>query len=316
MRFIKLFKKVHGGKVLKQYAQANVLISSINNIFLNGTSKKSLEIVRLSVSNKIVSRLRKKYKKFISEYKKDNSNIELNNKKNPSIVWFCWFQGLENAPYIVQKCYKSLKRNITDRPIKVITLKNYKEYVSFPEYIQTKIDNGIISKTHFSDLLRLELLIKYGGTWIDSTVYNSGKNIPSYYLNSDLFLFQNLKPGLDGQATRISSWFITASSDDPILKLTQALLYRYWEKNSVLIDYFLFHDFFELAIEAYPDEWKKVIPVENGTPHILLLRLFDTYDEKLWNAVKTEVPFHKLTYKFPSDSMKLKNTYFDKILGE
>ena len=33
-----------------------------------------------------------------------------------------------------------------------------------------KHKNNIIDNTHFSDLLRLELLIKYGGTWIDASV--------------------------------------------------------------------------------------------------------------------------------------------------
>jgi hypothetical protein len=33
-----------------------------------------------------------------------------------------------------------------------------------------KYQKKIIDNTHFSDLLRLELLIKYGGTWIDASV--------------------------------------------------------------------------------------------------------------------------------------------------
>ncbi len=314
--FVKLFKKVHGVDVLKQYAQNHVLISSTINVLLNGTSKKSLEIVRLNVSNKIVSRLRKKYKNYIINYTQKNISKASASHLHSDIIWFCWLQGLDNAPDIVKECYKSLKQNITGKTIEVITLKNYKEFITFPDYIQEKIDSGNISKTHFSDLLRLELLIKYGGTWIDSTVYCSGKNIPKYYLDSDLFLFQNLKPGLDGQATRISSWFITARANNPILKLTRALLYEYWKNNSKLIDYFLFHDFFELAIEAYPEEWKKVIPIENGMPHVLLLRLFDVYDDELWTAIKSEIPFHKLTYKFDVNKTKLKDTYFKKIFGD
>lgn len=315
-RFIKLFKKVHGVDVLKQYAQSHVLISSTMTVLLNGTSKKSLEIVRLSVSNKIVSRLRRKYKNYITNYIQKNGSKNFESCLHSDTVWFCWLQGLDNAPAIVKKCYKSLKQNITGKTIEVITLKNYKEFITFPDYIQKKIDNGDISKTHFSDLLRLELLIKYGGTWIDSTVYCSGKNIPQYYLDADLFLFQNLKPGLDGQATRISSWFITSRANNPILKLTRALLYEYWKNNSKLIDYFLFHDFFELAIEAYPEEWKKVIPIENGMPHVLLLRLFDVYDDELWTAIKSEIPFHKLTYKFDINKTKLRDTYFKKIFGD
>ena len=45
-----------------------------------------------------------------------------------------------------------------------------------------------MSPTHFSDLLRLELLIKYGGTWVDASVL-----ITKYtkdYFNKDLFFFK------------------------------------------------------------------------------------------------------------------------------
>ena len=74
--------------------------------------------------------------------------------------------------------------------------------------------------------------------------------------------------------------------------------------------------FFQMVIEAYPDEWNKVVPFSNATPHILLLRLFEEYDETIANAVKEMTSFHKLTYKF-SDGKKYKiDTYYQKILKE
>ena len=39
-----------------------------------------------------------------------------------------------------------------------------------------KWEKGRIPAAMFSDLLRVELLIKYGGTWIDSTVLCTGVN--------------------------------------------------------------------------------------------------------------------------------------------
>ena len=74
----------------------------------------------------------------------------------------CWFQGMEHAPKMVQYCFESLKSNLRDKRIILITEDNYKEYVQFPTYILEKYEKGCFSKTHLSDLLRLELLIKYG----------------------------------------------------------------------------------------------------------------------------------------------------------
>ena len=313
-KIIQLYKKINGREVLIQYLYAHVLGFALCTIILFGLSKKSLEIVRLAVSNRILCRLRKKYHSFVLNFKSKNA-LYMHEHKKTDNMWVCWLQGIEEAPFLVQKCYQSIKDNLSERNVILLDNKNYKEYVEFPDSIQRKIDSGIISKTHMSDLLRLELLTRYGGTWIDATVYISGKNIPVYMLDSDLFLFQDLKPGLDGHCTRISNWFITASTHNPILELTKSLLYDYWEKNSKLVDYFLFHDFLEIAIETYPEEWEKVIPYSNSIPHILLLRLFEKYNDDVWTALKNLCCVHKLSYKFEEVNQEVKDTFYDKLFN-
>lgn len=311
-KFAQLFKKVGGKEILRQYKQGHVLFFALVQSVLQGFSKKSLEIVRLSVNNRVLKKLRKKYRASIAQFQSDHTPQP---KETSGKVWVCWFQGMENAPALVQTCYDSLRENLPGREIILLTEDNYKDYVTFPEHIQQKIDTGVITRTHLSDLLRLELLIRYGGTWVDATVFCSGNNIPAYMLDSDLFLFQNLKPGLDGHATCISSWFMTACTNHPILLLTRHLLYDYWQKNDKMQDYFLLHDFFQLAIEAYPAEWNKVVPFSNSTPHILLLRLFEPYDEQLWNAAKAQTPFHKLSYKFSDSDAQAAGTYYERIIA-
>lgn len=81
-----------------------------------------------------------------------------------------------------------------------------------------------------------------------------------------------------------------------------------------MADYFLLHDFFQMALEAYPEEWKKVIPFSNAVPHILLLRLFEPYDGEMWNAVQDMTAFHKLSYKFEPEKEELENTYYRKLI--
>lgn len=313
-QFIAIFNKVGGKNILKQYVYGHVLIYSFLVTAILGFSKKSLEVVRLAVNNRIVNKLRNRYKKFIAEYKKNDSKQLQLPRTRSDRVWVCWFQGIDTAPDIVKKCYKSLKDNLKNKEIILITEDNCKDWVTFPDYIQEKLDKGIITKTHMSDFLRAELLINYGGTWIDATVFCSGSNYPDYILNSDFFIYQCMKPGLDGHATRTSSWFITSCTNHPIMMLARALMYEYWKTHNNMVDYFLIHDMIELAIEAYPDEWAKVIPFSNGIPHILLLRLFEKYDENIWKAAKEMTCFHKLTYKFTDKQkieMKNKGTYYD-----
>lgn len=311
----KLFQKAGGMDTLAQYARSHVLFFTLFQILLNGFSKKSLEIVRLAANNKRLAKLRAKYRKTIRTWQAKNPIEELPPRKRSNKVWVCWLQGIDHAPPLVQACYRSLQANLTDREIILLTQDNYKDYITFPAHVQEKIDNGIITRTHMSDLLRLELLCNYGGTWIDATVLCTGK-VPEYMLDSDLFVFQNLKPGLDGDAIAISSWFMTGSTNHPILLLTRHLLYAYWQNHKNMVDYFLIHDFFQLAIETYPQLWDQVIPFSNATPHILLLRLLDEYDQTLWEAVAAQTAIHKLSYKFSQEQLNAPGSYYAHIIRQ
>lgn len=311
--FIQIFNKVGGKGVLKQYRHSHVLFLALMESFLLGLSKKSLELVRIIVENRLMSRLRKEYKEFILDFKR-NTAVNLP-RQHADKVWVCWLQGMENAPELVQKCYHSLQEHIHDKEIVLLTQDNVQEYVQFPDHIQQKIDTGIISKTHMSDLLRLELLIRYGGTWMDSTVFCSGSDYPDYMLESDLFFFQCLRPGFTGNSICMSSWMMTASANNHVLMLAKEMIYDYWKKNNEMFAYALFHFFLQLALEAYPREWKKVIPFSNSVPHILLLRLFEPYNADVWNSLKRQTCFHKLSYKREKADFEKADTYYNVILG-
>ena len=313
MELISTFKKQGGIKLLKQYWESGSLFTAIFQFLLLGKSRTALEILRLSAGLKTKQKLERKYKNKLERFNQlYQHNHYSHNKSNK--VWVCWFQGMDNAPVLVQKCYKSLKQNLSNYDIILITEANMLEYVQFPDYILSKWHIGQISNTHMTDLLRLELLIRYGGLWLDATVLCTSSDLPAYYFNSDLFLYQCLKPGRDGHCSYVSSWLISAKSNNKLLMATRFLCYEYWKKNKNMVDYFLLHDLMSIVFDYYPEDWKKIIPVDNATPHILLLRLFDQYDEEVWQAVKEKNPFHKLTYKFENGQTKLKGTYYDVLL--
>lgn len=309
-----VFEKQGGMNLLKQYWNGGAFFTAAGELMLLGKDKKALEILRLSAQYKIKKNLEKKYKKKIDEFQSNYVDDKLHEVSDK--VWVCWFQGLDNAPALVKRCYESLKQNLTDREIILITSDNMCHYVEFPKFILKKWQAGQITHTHMTDLLRLELLIKYGGMWIDATVLCTSKreNIPDYFFNSDLFLYQILKPGRDGQAQPISSWLISAKTNNKILITARYLCYEYWKKNNEIVDYFLFHDFVMISLEQNEEDWKKIIPRDNAAPHMLLLRLFDKYDEDTWKAIKEQTPFHKLTYKFNSKLLEEKGTYYDFLL--
>lgn len=308
-----IFEKQGGRKLLKQYWSGGAFFTALNQFIVLGRSRTALEILRLSARLKIKQKLEKKYRGKLDAFEKGYVDEE---HASSNKVWVCWFQGLENAPELVKSCYRSLQDNLTDLEIVLITESNMFDYATFPDHIMALWESGVITHTHMTDLLRLELLLRHGGLWVDATVFCSRKReqIPQYYFDSELFFYQCLKPGRDGHSSYISSWLMGAKTNNKILAATQHLIYQYWKEQKSMWDYFLLHDFMAIVLDRYEDEWKKIVPVDNAASHILLLRLFDKYDEEMWAIVREQTPFHKLSYKFEDVKMNLKNTYYFEII--
>lgn len=304
-----IFEKQGGMKLLKQYWRGGAFFTAVGEFVLLGKSRTALEILRLSTQLKTKQKLYKRYHRVLDEFEKNydnNASHEVSNK-----VWICWFQGIDQAPALVQKCYQSVKENMADKDVVLLTTENMFDYIQFPPFIVEKWKAGIITHTHMTDLMRLELLIRYGGLWLDATVFCSDSSIPSYFYQSDLFMYQCLKPGRDGHANYISSWLMSAKTNSKVLMAVRDLCYAYWKENNSMWDYFLLHDFIAIVLDRFQEDARAIVPRDNATPHILLLRLFDKFDEETWNTIKAQTQFHKLTYKFTEEQKRMKGTYYD-----
>ena len=87
-----------------------------------------------------------------------------------------WYQGLESAPPIILSCIQSVIQNREKHPVIIITKYNIDKYIKLPYYIMEKFKNKNFSLTHFSDIVRIALLFKYGGYWIDATYFVNTHN--------------------------------------------------------------------------------------------------------------------------------------------
>lgn len=314
----KYFKLNGGGSLLKRYLWQRTLLVALNQFVVIGRDKKALEILRLSVSHKFYKRIKKQTSKYIKEIQDyvNTHQASLSSNEPQNKVWICWWQGIENAPEVVKKCYHSITHYLKEWDIIVITKDNYQNYVNFPAYIIEKWNKGIISNTHMSDLLRLELLINHGGLWLDSTILCTSGNIPQSIINSDLFFYQCLKPGADGEVLTNSNWLIYAKKGHPILLATLWLLYKYWKDNNKIIDYFIFHYYLTAACEMYPKEYYKIPQYSNSIPHILLLNLFNKFNLTYWQDLCDLTCFHKLSYKLDKNLIEhSKDTYYNYIMS-
>lgn len=90
-------------------------------------------------------------------------------------IWMCWFQGEDDPdmPSLNRECIKRWREFNQDKwEVNVLTEENIHEHI--PEYyrIVNSYHNPFIrTYTNKSDLLRALLLDKYGGVWVDASVY-------------------------------------------------------------------------------------------------------------------------------------------------
>lgn len=174
-------------------------------------------------------------------------------REHSSYVWVSWLQGYEAAPELVRACIDSTRQYSEGLDFVLITLDNYRRYVEIPDYIISKFEQGIISWTFFSDILRLSLLEKYGGLWVDATVFCLG-DFRWIYEKSDFFAFRVN----DGGAIIADSWFLYSVKGHILIVETLRLLKMYCKEMNRMEHYFILHFFFRMVAECYDEEWKQV----------------------------------------------------------
>ena len=266
-------------------------------------------LCHIELRNKYLRKLKKQYQSMLESFSYDRVTTKGIKSDN---VWVCWFQGLDYAPTIVKKCVQSIREHVGSENLTIITTNNVKNYVNLPKYIIEKWRKGIISNTHLSDILRLELLINYGGLWLDATTFVTG-DIPQYIYDNDLFMYR-LSDAND-KAIRYNTWLMYATPDNRVLKMVRDLLYEYWKRENRLKEYFLIHLFITMVLEKYPDDFDAMFRVSDSDSNILYLNYFnEPYCEETYNNIVKTTSIHKLTYKNLDEAKQ--GTFYQHIIED
>ncbi len=248
---------------------------------------------------------------FEAECKKPKSTFPI------PYIWQCWLQGKEQAPDIIRACLHSVQKYQPKHTIKVLDMHTVHDFIHIPQYILDKFHQNIIPPAHFTDYIRVALLAKYGGTWIDATIFLS-ESIPNTLLKEDFFAYKfppwcglpkktlpDFARIFSGHTRDIdkrcfSNWLIHAKANNRLMQLTQAFLEEYWAKENTLFDYYMFHLFCTYAIlqdSLCQESFVHMVEASNAYPHLLQQCLLQPYDEKLYTSIKNATPVHKLTHK-------------------
>lgn len=306
------FKSFGGLGLLREYHRMGIVWALVQKAVWCIAHRRSLKNVYAVVSERVTPHLESKYQGLVPKEYREASEIV--SKK----VWFCWLQGLDSAPEMVKACYDSVCRFMDGYEVVVIDTNNYREYVELPGYVEEKWKERVIPSALFSDILRLELLIRYGGVWIDSTVLMTDPGLLMKHewldgiLNADLFFF--LYRDREKRFSGIGNWFISARPGHWALKAVRDVLYAYWRDYNCVMDYYIFHRVFGWIAKRFP-EVVEGMPKRWAVPSLYLRdRLAMDYDVLFWQELTSHVCLHKLNYRKEGEAKRNVNSYWMRLL--
>lgn len=248
------------------------------------------------------------YMKLFLKYKENNEyKAERTNEKIPDnqVIWIYWKQGEKNAPHIVNKCISSIRNKAGNHPVIVLDQENLHKYIVMPDFIEKKHQEGKIKEALYSDLLRISLLIEYGGFWCDATCLLSS-NIPIIIENSSFFMFNRDLLYYETSPCECSSWFIKANKGNIILTKVRNILFHYFKQHTFILDYYIFHITLGLLIHTdslIREVWEQKPYICNMNPHVLLFSLSKPYNIIMYRHILNSCFIHKLTYKYKTEKL-------------
>lgn len=244
------------------------------------------------------------------------SDEELKETGKPKI-WMVWFTGEENLPPLQKMCVESVKRNANGHEVVVISLNNYKQYIEIPPRILELYHQGILNPANLADVIRIRLLSRYGGFWIDSTVYVT-KPISEEIFKAKLYSMKMPKEWFYVSECRWAGFCFYMNKSSLLPHLVDKMLMKYWEKETWIIDYFLFDYLIDLSIKMYPSVKEEVeaIPFNNPNLNKLCPKLCDSFSAEEFDIMSRDTSFFKLSWKvFTYDQLKEdKGNYYHYLL--
>ncbi len=241
------------------------------------------------------------YQKGIHYDLADISPLDIDfNGKIP--VFVCWWQGLENAPELVKKCIESIDRNVPAdiAEVHLITLENVGMYISLPEWIVDKFENGSITMTHLSDILRMALLARYGGMWLDATYYMPGQLSPDIFEKPFWTIrLDDPKWKADIAQGRWAGNCLYIKQNAVLPRYALNAMFYYWKKNDSLIDYFLIDYIIAVAYNNLAEVGAAIDGCEysNAKTHRLGELLDAAFSEEKYSELIEDTSIFKLSYK-------------------
>ena len=224
-------------------------------------------------------------------------------------IFFMWFQGENNLPLVIQKCLESIRKNMSGRKVIIITRENILKYADIPDYILQKVDNGLITKTMFSDIARAALLYKNAGTWADAAIYLT-KEIPQEYCNKSYYcpagIYSEHKKDFRYLFNGTKGWNISFQGTNqkafPLYDFLFHFYCKFLYEYNTNVDYFM-TDFMISLFCKHNQKFKNLLENQDENNQrefdlaLLMNKALNAKNQQSLKKLLNENYIHKLTYR-------------------
>lgn len=245
----------------------------------------------------VLRSLKPLYQDLIENYK-DNTE-ELSSEPINKTIWVLWWQGEETAPDLVRSCIASMRKHANGAEVILLTKDNYKSYVDVPDYIQDKLDRERVKLPGFADYLRACLIYKYGGLWLDATMYVS-QDIPDKWYEYNFFTLHTKEQKTAFVSNnRLHCYVFGGKKGSSFAKYVKDALERYWFENDILIDYYYLDYSIMLAYYLNSEIRKTMdsLPYTSESLYEMIAAVNEPLDEDLMERLFSENIVSKMNWR-------------------
>ena len=244
---------------------------------------------------------RRKYARFVArnldEIRERAAAVRFDASAEAPRIWMYWAQGIEDAPAIVQRCHEELLRYHSADEIVLLDEELVPRYAEIPDVVRRRTAEN---PTKFSDALRLELLLRYGGVWLDATCFPRERLVDRLpeLLPSGFFAFRYRR-------ARISSWLLASEPNNAVVAMTREAQFLYWKRFRRPFDYYLLHHLFESLFYLAGEFRERVLETpwrSSHPPARFARRMLEPYKPELYKRLLRGSFVHKLSYKYPESA--------------
>ncbi|MCH1948753.1 capsular polysaccharide synthesis protein [Enterocloster sp. OA13] len=261
---------------------------------------------------------------FLSEFlekHRDGNYKELNSSRaRPGDfcvrAWSCWWQGEDEAPELVKACWNSQRKNLPEGiPLVIITRDNFGQYIALPDYILEKVERGSITLTTLSDIIRVNLLYKFGGIWFDSTLLLTG-DLPVKVFDFPIYT-RTLPETQYCTKTVWADWFISATPGHLLFRFVSDAFNYYYSVYDSIRYYFMIDYLIAICCNTFSGVQDDLMNIPNNNETALELgrHLQDEFDDMEYRRLTSGSYVQKLSYKisWKTDSRKEDSIYWHVI---